>query len=183
VAPNLEEADLPGPIEDLDTPNFRAGRDGRVPRAVVIHTTVGTFGGTCAWFSEERSAVSSHYLVGLNGRIARFVHEADTARHAGRVLRPSAAIIAGEEDPNLVTVGIEFEDGGDPEIERPAAQYAAGAWLLEAVCDRWDIPVDREHVIGHREIFAAKTCPGSVSIERLIEEAAAPRRRGREPRP
>ena len=32
--------------------------------------------------------------------------------------------------------------------------------MLE-ICNRWSIAIDRDHVIGHREIYARKTCPGT----------------------
>ena len=32
---------------------------------------------------------------------------------------------------------------------------------------------NREHVIGHRELFAVKTCPGNLDIARLLDEARA----------
>lgn len=99
--------------------------------------------------------------------------EADTARHAGRI-RDATASLIDEENPNLYTVGIEFEDGGDPiEVARSDAQYAAGAALITAAASRWGIPLDREHVIGHREVFAAKACPGNLDVDRLVEEASA----------
>jgi N-acetylmuramoyl-L-alanine amidase len=99
------------------------------------------------------------------------VDEEDTARHAGRVRDPTASLVTGE-NPNLYTVGIEFEDRGDPMgIERTEVQYSAGAELMAEIASRWGIPLDREHVIGHREVFSAKSCPGNLDIERLIEEA------------
>lgn len=161
-------------IERYPTPNSLPGRAGERARAVVVHTTHGSFAGTAAWFADRSSGVSSHYLVGLDGRVAQFVDEQDTARHAGRVLRPSAAFAAGRDDLNPVTVGIELEDDGDPEgVARTGAQYAAAARIVAAVCERWGIPLDREHLIGHREAFAAKACPGNVDVDRLLAMAAA----------
>ena len=136
----------------------------------MLHTTAGTYTGTAGWFARTESGVSAHYLVGLDGRVARFVREADTARHAGRVRDPTTALATG--DPNRHTIGIEFEDGGDPEgVERPDEQYRQGARLLRCVAARWGIPLDREHVVGHREVFAAKACPGNLDVDRVIEEA------------
>ena len=164
-------------IERRRTPHSSPGRGGQRPRAIVVHTTDGGFAAAAAWFAAAESGVSAHYLVGLDGRVAQFVDEADTARHAGRVLRPTATLARGRDDLNPITVGIELEDGGDPEgIERPEAQYEAAAALVAAVCERWEIPLDREHVIGHREVFAAKACPGNVDLERLVAMArSAPR--------
>jgi glycosyltransferase involved in cell wall biosynthesis len=161
-------------IEQRRSPNFSEGRGGEVPRAVVVHTTDGSFGAAARWFEQPESGVSAHYVVGLDGRVAQFVREADTARHAGRVLRPSAAIAAdaAADGVNAFTIGIEFEDGGDPMgVARSGRQYDTGAQLLAEISSRWDIPLDREHVIGHRELFAAKDCPGNLDVERLIARA------------
>jgi glycosyltransferase involved in cell wall biosynthesis len=76
-------------------------------------------------------------------------------------------------DPNLYTIGIEFEDAGDPlHVVRTDAQYRTGAALIARIARRWGIPVDEEHVIGHREIFAGKDCPGNLDKLRLIAEAS-----------
>jgi N-acetyl-anhydromuramyl-L-alanine amidase AmpD len=161
-------------IESFRTPNFLNGRDGATPRAIVVHTSVGSFGSAVDWFGRRESGVSAHYLVGLRGRVGQFVDETDTARHAGNVRDPTAASWLVARDPNLVSVGIEFEDGGDPAgCARPPAQYASGAELIARIGERWGIPLDREHVVGHREIYAAKSCPGNLDIERLIDQALA----------
>lgn len=160
-------------VERYPTPNFARGRRGHEPRGIIAHTTDGSYAATAAWFADPESGVSSHYLVGLDGAVAQFVEEEDTAHHAGRVRDPSAALLSGE-NPNLYTIGIEFEDGGDPEgVRRTDEQYAAGAGLIAGIAHRWRISLDREHVIGHREVFAAKTCPGNLDLERLLGEARA----------
>lgn len=160
----------------LGTPHVSSGRGGRTVQAVVVHTTVGTFDSVAAWFASPASGVSAHYVVGLDGRVAQFVDEADTARHAGRIAEPTAAIAAKADDDgvNPITIGIEFEDGGDPfSVERPDTQYAAGAALIAAISARWDIPLNRQRIVGHRELFAHKECPGNLDVDRLVAEARA----------
>jgi hypothetical protein len=50
--------------------------------------------------------------------------------------------------------------------------YTASATLIADVANRWSIPLDRDHVVGHREIYGKKTCPGSrVDLNRLISLA------------
>jgi len=161
-------------IDRRPTPHYAHGREGRRPDVVVVHTTAGTYDGTIDWFSRHESGVSAHYLVALDGRVAQFVEETDTARHAGRVLRPTARLVAERTDnPNLYTVGVEFEDGGDPTgAARPEAQYDAGAWLIAAIAARWEIPLDRDHIVGHGELFAAKDCPGNLDVDRLVAQAS-----------
>jgi N-acetylmuramoyl-L-alanine amidase len=158
-------------VQEGFTEHYEAGRRGHRPRGVVVHTTVGTFAAAVAWFGDAASGVSAHYLVGLDGAVMRFVEERDTARHAGRVSNPTAALYDGE-NPNLYTVGVEFEDGGDPHgVERTEIQYTTGAELLRAIAARWGFPLDRDHVIGHRELTDLKSCPGNLDIARLLRAA------------
>jgi len=164
--------DQPLAVERHPTPHRESGRGGDRPRAIVAHTTVGSYASAVAWFARPESGVSAHYLVGLDGRIAQFVEERDTARHAGRVVDPTAAMVGADDDPNRFTIGIEFEDGGDPEgVARTSAQYRAGGRLIAAIAARWDIPLDRAHLIAHREIRANKTCPGNLDLDRLLAAA------------
>lgn len=52
------------------------------------------------------------------------------------------------------------------------ALYKASAGLIETICRRWAIPCDRDHIIGHREIRADKTCPGlEVDLDKLVDMA------------
>ncbi len=158
-------------VEELKTPHYTEGREGHSPRGIVVHTTVGSFSSAVNWFTDPASGVSAHYLVGLSGRVARFVQEDDTAQHAFRVHEPSTPLVT-HANPNFYTVGIEFEDGGDPHgVDRPDEQYQAGAELIHAVASRWGIPLDHDHVVGHRRIYSLKTCPGNLDVERLIVEA------------
>ena len=162
------------PVDRRSSPNVSPGREGHRPLGIVVHTAVGTLEGTAAWFGKPESGVSAHFIVGLDGRLVPVVDEADTARHAGRPDRPTAAFLPEGVDPNLVTIGIEFVDDADPDgVRRPDAQYATGAELLWALGLRWSIPLDRDHVVGHREIDAGQTCPGNLDIDRLLREAAA----------
>ncbi len=165
-----------GPISERHrTSNFESGRDGEEPRLIVLHTNVGTWAGTIDWFGRPESRVSAHYLVALDGRIAQFVAEEDTARHAGKVQDPtSRLVIERGGNPNLYSIGIEFEDGGRPhDAVRPAAQYDSGAYLVARAAERWGIPLDRRHVIGHREITTAKECPGNLDVDRVLADAMA----------
>ncbi|HLB62683.1 MAG TPA: peptidoglycan recognition family protein [Actinomycetota bacterium] len=160
-------------MERYPTPNSSPGREGHRPRAVVLHTNAGSFSGTLRWFADPTSGVSAHYLIGTDGRVAMFVDETDTARHVGRVREPTASFLT-DDDPNLYTIGIEFEDHGDPAgAPRTDRQYAVGAALLRSIVDRWEIPLNRDHVVGHREIFVAKNCPGNLDVDRLVEEATS----------
>ncbi|MFN8027177.1 MAG: glycosyltransferase [Acidimicrobiia bacterium] len=159
-------------MERATTPNLERGRRGRSPRAVVVHTTDGTFRGAKAWFEDPASGVSAHYLVSLGGEVVQFVDEEDTAWHAGMEPAPGIPVL-GDDPPNLCTIGVEFADERRPhDIERPDEQYEAGALLLAGIARRWGIPLDTDHVIAHRRINPQKTCPANLDVDELVELAA-----------
>jgi len=151
--------------------NFRKGRHGHLPKAIVIHIIVGSLEAANLTFKDPRSSVSAHYGVGKTGDIHQFVDEADTAFHAGIVVRPTWKLIDPQVNPNYYTIGIEHE--GQAQDIWPDEQYATSAGLVKEIAARWKIPLDRDHVIMHREIRASKTCPGAADIDRLLREAAA----------
>ena len=122
-------------------------------------------------FRDPRSSVSAHYGVGKSGLVQRFVEETDTAFHAGIVVRPTWKLIDPQVNPNYYTIGIEHE--GQPQVAWPDEQYATSAALVREIAGRWKIPLDRDHIIMHREIRASKTCPGSADMDRLLREASA----------
>lgn len=153
------------------SPNFWKGRDGKKPVAVVIHVMAGTLPGTDAWFANPKSQVSAHYGVGKNGEIHQYVKEEDSAWHVGRVQDPVWKGYDGT-NPNRTTVGIEHE--GSDLSKQPDIEIRASALLVRDVCLRNGIPIDREHVIGHYEIFSGKpSCPGTdkTVIDRIVSIA------------
>ena len=79
------------------TDNFRKGRHGFEPKAIVIHVIVGSLESAGLTFRDPRSCVSAYYGVGKSGRVHQFVEETDTAFHAGTVVEPTWRLI----DPNI----------------------------------------------------------------------------------
>ncbi|MEO8711903.1 MAG: peptidoglycan recognition family protein [Parafilimonas sp.] len=162
-------------IVNISSPNFSSGRKGFTPITIVIHIMEGTLAGTDSWFKNPASQVSAHYGIGKAGEVHQYVKETDTAWHAGRVSSPSWKLIKTSGgafiNPNYYTVGIEHE--GNEETEWSDAMYNASAEMIQAISSRWNIPLDRDHVIGHHEIYAVKTCPGNkVDLNKLIALAA-----------
>lgn len=139
--------------------NFRKGRsNGLKPEAIVIHIICGSLESATAQFADPQSQVSAHYAVGRDGRVLQFVEEEDTAFHAGIIVSPTWSGIKGGLNPNLYTIGIEHE--GQPADDWTVPQYQASAELVADIAARWQIPVDADHIVLHREIRASKTCPG-----------------------
>jgi N-acetyl-anhydromuramyl-L-alanine amidase AmpD len=158
--------------------NFRSGRPApNRPEAIVIHIMAGSLRGTDLWFGNPASSVSAHYGVGKDGTVHQYVREEDTAFHAGTVDRPLWTSIkktaAGTfVNPNYYTIGIEHE--GFPDDDWTAAMQASSVALIAEIAARWQIPIDRDHIVRHHEIRLAKPCPGSKApMDDLVRLASA----------
>jgi len=152
------------------SPNFWIGRKGYKPEAVVIHIMDGTLVGTDSWFANTTSQVSAHYGIGKNGEVHQYVQESDAAWHAGRVDAPVWKLIKPNINPNLYTIGIEHE--GKPDDVWTDAMKQSSATLIREICQRWQIPIDRDHVVGHFEIFSKKpNCP--ATNKSILDELVA----------
>jgi N-acetylmuramoyl-L-alanine amidase len=86
--------------------------------------------------------VSSHYLIGADGRIYQLVSEDRRAWHAGPGRWGTIT------DLNSASIGIELDNDGESPFA--PAQFEALVALLEDVCARHGIP--RRQVIGHADL-------------------------------
>ncbi|MDO0928916.1 N-acetylmuramoyl-L-alanine amidase [Streptomyces sp. TG1A-8] len=108
---------------------------------VIIHVTQETYTDTLAIFQNPQRKVSAHYLVrSADGHVAQCVREADVAWHAGNW------------DYNTRSIGIEHEGWVDQPAYFTNALYEQSAKLTAAICTRYGIPRDREHIIGHYQV-------------------------------
>jgi len=160
--------------------NFRSGRPpGFKPEAIVIHIGEGSLRSIDQQFNDPNSHVSAHYCVSKTGNIHQYVHEIDTAFHAGTVDRPSWPLIKPGRtpgsiiNPNFYTIGIEHEGFADDQW--PEAQIDTSAALVAEIAQRWQIPLDESHVIRHHQIRFSKSCPGNViKISDILERILPP---------
>src|SRR5690242_565457 len=137
------------------------------PSWVVLHTMVGTVSSAAYRFGLETEQASATYGIGLDGKLYQWVDERDAAWANGATGR-------GGRGDNLDSISIEHEDGGDYDGPRTPALYAASIQLVADICRRYEIPCDRQHVIGHRECtYAATRCPDALDVDRIVERAAA----------
>ncbi|MDA8354483.1 MAG: N-acetylmuramoyl-L-alanine amidase [Firmicutes bacterium] len=137
-----------------DSSNYNAANregDGNDIDKVVIHTTQGSYAGAISWFQNPSSNVSAHYVIrSSDGEITQMVQDSDIAWHAGNW------------DYNVHSIGIEHEGY----VEEPGwytdSMYRSSAALTRWLCDQYEIPRDRSHIIGHSEVpGATHTDPGS----------------------
>lgn len=120
---------------------------------VVIHTMEGSYSGSISWFQNSSASASAHYMVrSSDGEITQMVDEEDTAWHAGHW------------DTNSRSIGIEHEGYiSDPGTWYTEAMMAASAQLTRDICDRYGIPIDRSHIIGHNEVPGCSNPSGGGS--------------------
>jgi N-acetylmuramoyl-L-alanine amidase len=133
-------------VTDSPSPNFD-DREGGQPDMIVLHYT-GMQSGAAALqrLCDEKSKVSAHYLVELDGRIYRMVAEEKRAWHAG------VSHWAGREALNDCSIGIEIVNPGHwfGYQDFPATQMRAVIELVAEIVTRRNIV--KEMVVGHSDI-------------------------------
>lgn len=131
-------------------------------RMIVLHTIVGTVKSADQVFNTPRSQRSTHYGIGLDGKIYQWVDEVNVAYQAG------------DYPINQYSVGIEHEDNGDYNGVRTPELYASSSKLVADIASFYHIPLDRNHIKKHSEVSDAPTaCPDSLDIDNIIAGAIA----------
>ncbi|MFF3017298.1 N-acetylmuramoyl-L-alanine amidase [Streptomyces sp. NPDC057939] len=131
---------------------------------VVIHLTTDPLPVMFDKFMDPRERVSAHYVISAAGtRIAQCVRERDVAWHSGSVWY------------NHRSIGIEHEGWTDQPFYTDK-MYEASAVLTATICAKYDVPVDRDHILGHVEIpLSMHEDPGDVwnwdTYMKLVEAA------------
>jgi N-acetylmuramoyl-L-alanine amidase len=106
---------------------------------VVVHTMQGYYAGSISWFQNPVSDVSAHYCMRAeDGAITQMVHDDDRAWHVG--------------SSNSVALGIEHEGFVDDASWYTWETYLSSARLARWLCETHEIPVDRDHIVGHVEL-------------------------------
>lgn len=142
---------------------------------IVVHVTEGNAASVRSWFGSPRpeAPTSAHWMIEISGNRVLFVPEDEIAYHAGRVDHPTAPLVLERPsvNPNAYSIGIEHE--GDGRHPLTPAQLDSSVELLREISDRYEIPLDRRHVVGHHEIYRPKSCPGAIDVGALVANAAA----------
>lgn len=135
---------------------------------VIIHTTVGSMQSAINLFANKPQPgkeTSAHYGVKLDGGIIAWLEEYYTGYHCGNY------------QMNQKSIGIEHEDnwnGKDPEPERTDALYETSSKLVYDICKFYSIPIDRTHILKHKEVKGVATaCPDKLDIDRIIKGAVS----------
>src|SRR3990167_785109 len=154
-------------------PNFEKGRKGHKPEIICLHIGDGTKEQIYSEFLNAEK--SSHYCVNKDGSVWQFVLDENTAWTNWDIKAPTSEVVIskGKLNPNTYSLSIEHEGYGHTDIN--AIQYNTTIQLVKELCQKWNIPINRKYIIGHREINSVtKTCPGLISIPRIIGDAPPP---------
>ena len=129
------------------SPNFDERPKGTKINSIIIHYTgMKTFEEAYKKLCDKSSKVSSHYLIGRDGRIINLVDEKYRAWHAG------VSRWKGIDNLNNNSIGIELENPGHEfgYISFSKKQMNALILLCKEIKKRYDIKA--EWVLGHSDI-------------------------------
>jgi hypothetical protein len=119
-------------------------------RKIVIHVAEGSYSGTISWLENCAAQASAHYVVNRNGEMAQCVRNEDVAWHAGWW------------DTNTHSIGIEHAGYIDNPYWFTGSMYHTSARLSAWCCKKYEIPIDRKHIIGHDLVPGCSTSGGGV---------------------
>lgn len=144
--------------------NYTKGREGNTIDKIVLHWVVGSLATCDATFKNKDRKASAHYCI-EDTTIHQYVDEADTAWHAGNW------------NCNTQSIGIEHSGGdllSDGKTRRKPSEetHKTSAWLVGEISKKYNIPLDRKHILKHSEVSDKSTaCPGTLDIDYIIKLA------------
>lgn len=125
-----------GPAVWDPSPNFTNGSINQ--KFSVVHTTQGGFAGSVSWLKNPVANASSHYIIrSSDGYIVQLVREQNRAWHAVCW--------------NAHMLGVEHEGFVDNPAWYTDAMYIASANLFNHFAVRYNIPVDKNRIVGHNQ--------------------------------
>jgi len=153
----------------VPTPNQDVRAGGAKPKFIVHHHEAGTsFESVIESWRTGRKEGSCHITISNEGEKVGIVPEEKRAWSLSSQFFDSQAL----------TTEIENQSAGGSWPVSDAAQEAA-AQVTADWCRRYGIPCDRQHVIGHREVYTrfgdsyATACPGGLDLDWIVTRAKA----------
>ena len=131
--------------------------------------------------------VSIHYIIERDGTVRCYIPEDRVAWHAGEgtfagdekytnkmnlyAIGIEIVAIGSQEDMSLYLTPEEYDALDDSLIGFTDEQYTALQALVSDICQRYGIPMDREHVIGHSDYTEGNGDPGTLlEWDRILGE-------------
>lgn len=168
-------------------PSNYGGYNGRenVPAALVLHTPeepADDWESTPNWFANPAANASTHYYADNDGDLYQMVSDSVPAwaqnvkasqRHwKGQPQVPAPWAMDGNNNVHALSIEIE---GYAHNFTFADPQFTSVAKWMAHKSIQYDIPLDRDHVVGHEELATHKSDPGialgTFGIDSLIAEA------------
>ena len=119
------------------------------------------------WVKGGPAGTSAHYEC-TPDEIIGCVGEQYAAWHAGGT---GGSDIPKISNPNQRSIGIEnVNSSGAPNWSVDKRTIRNCAKLVADICKRYNIPLDRQHVLGHNEVTAT-ACPGGINVDEVVRLA------------
>ncbi|MGW9437197.1 N-acetylmuramoyl-L-alanine amidase [Streptomyces sp. NPDC055607] len=111
-------------------------------RQIVIHDTEGPYQGALDVLTDPKGLGSAHYLIrAQDGQVTQMLENKHLAWHAGNWTH------------NMHSIGVEHEGFAIKEGSwYTEPQYRSSAELVKFLAQKYGVPIDREHIIGHDEV-------------------------------
>ncbi|MFD9004996.1 N-acetylmuramoyl-L-alanine amidase [Streptomyces sp. NPDC059582] len=147
---------IPAPYEEFGDNDYGNHDLGDRPasqgiRYIVIHDTEGAWDGVLNLVQDPTYVSWNYTLRSTDGHIAQHVKAKDVAWHAGNWY------------VNAKSVGLEHEGFlASPDAWYTEAMYRSSARLVKYLARKYDIPLDRQHILGHENVPGptTSTIPG-----------------------
>ncbi|HZS36540.1 MAG TPA: peptidoglycan recognition family protein [Polyangia bacterium] len=111
-----------------------------VVNMIAIHDTEGGWDASVATLQND-AGKSVHYIVDADGsRVGQFVPETYTAWHVGNYYYNQRMV--GIEHVGFAAATTGYSDG----------LYQASVKLVKNIRTRWNVPLDRQHILGHYQV-------------------------------
>nr|WP_052412120.1 N-acetylmuramoyl-L-alanine amidase [Streptomyces mutabilis] len=147
---------IPAPYEELGDGDYGNHDLGNRPasqriRYIVVHDTEGAWNGVLSMVQDPTYVSWNYSLRSTDGHIAQHVKAEDVAWHAGNWY------------VNAKSIGLEHEGFlAEPDAWYTEAMYRSSARLVKYLAKKYDIPLDRQHILGHDNVpgTTTATIPG-----------------------
>lgn len=148
--------------------NFSSRNGIKIDRIVIHHNaTTNKDVALATWLQSGAAQTSAHYEV-TPTEIIGCVSESDAAWHCGGT---GGSDVPRMANPNQRSIGIEnLNSTGAPNWQIDSHTLANLAKLVKDICNRYGIPCDRTHVLGHNEVTST-ACPGGINVDEVVRLA------------
>ncbi|MGY5008580.1 N-acetylmuramoyl-L-alanine amidase [Streptomyces sp. 900105755] len=114
--------------------------------SIVIHDTESSYDAAVNFFTQPGGSAAHYVMRSSDGAVTQMVPTKDLAFHAGNY------------STNMHSIGIEHEGyAAHGATWYTEAQYEATADLVKYLAERFGIPLDRQHIIGHDNVAGPKS--------------------------